>query len=144
MALEKNLDHDGALKIVLNDFGKNTMDQIRAILADMHDSERGQLQQREAVYQQSVRMNSHLSDLAIVIGLGFIVAIYFLLRRLERMQEMIKICAWSKLIEYEGEWLSIEDYLTRRFHLQVTHGMSDVEAKKFLTLINEEKSRKMA
>ena len=144
VALEKNLDHAGALKIVMNDFGKNTMDQIRATLHDMHDMERDLLRQREGAYQQTAWKNAELSGLIITIGLGFIIAIYFLLRRLERMQEMIKICAWSKLIEYEGEWLSIEDYLTRRFHAQITHGMSDVEAKKFLTLINEEKQQKAA
>jgi CHASE3 domain sensor protein len=144
VALEKNLDHNGALKIVLNDFGKNTMDQIRAILRDMRDVETGLLQQREEAYQQTSRKNAKLSGLIIAIGLGFIITIYFLLRRLERMQEMIKICAWSKLIEYGGEWLSIEDYLTRRFHAQITHGMSDSEAKKFLTLINEEKQKEAA
>ena len=52
---------------------------------------------------------------------------------------MIKICSWSKLIEYEGEWISIEDYLTRRFHVQISHGMSDVEAKRMLQLINATK-----
>ena len=57
---------------------------------------------------------------------------------------MVTSGAWSKLIEYEGEWLSIEDYLMRRFHAQITHGMSDVEAKKFLTLINEEKQKEAA
>lgn len=144
VALEKSMDHNGALKIVMNDFGKNTMDQIRAILADMHTIERDLLQQREEAYQESVRRNAELSALVMVIGFGFIIAIFFLLRRLERMQEMIKICSWSKLIEYEGEWLSIEDYLMRRFHAQITHGMSDVEAKKFLTLINEEKQKEAA
>jgi CHASE3 domain sensor protein len=144
VALEKNSDHNGALKIVMSDFGKNTMDQIRAILRDMHDMERGLLQQREEAYQQTVWRNAELSGAVIAIGFGFIIAIFFLLHRLERMQEMIKICAWSKLIEYEGEWLTIEDYLTRRFHAQITHGMSDVEAKKFLLLINEEKQKEAA
>lgn len=141
VALEKSGDHAGALKIVMNDSGKNAMDQIRAILARMHDAERGMLQTREADYQQTARTNSELSGLVITIGIGFIIVIFFLLRRLEQMQEMIKICAWSKLIEHEGEWLSIEDYLTRRFKLQVTHGMSDVEAKKMLKLLGREKQQ---
>jgi CHASE3 domain sensor protein len=144
VALERNSDHAGALKIVMNDFGKNTMDQIRAILGDMRNIETGLLQQREETYQQTSRRNAEMSALVIALGFGFMIAVFFLLRRLERMQEMIKICAWSKLIEYEGEWLSIEDYLTRRFHAQITHGMSDVEAKKFLTLINEEKQKEAA
>jgi CHASE3 domain sensor protein len=144
VALEKSMDHTGALKIVMSDFGKNTMDQIRAILRDMDDMQSGLLQQREEAYQQTAGRNAEMSGVVIAIGFGFIIAIFFLLRRLERMHEMIKICAWSKLIEYEGEWLTIEDYLTRRFHAQITHGMSDVEAKKFLMLINEEKQKEAA
>jgi CHASE3 domain sensor protein len=144
VALEKNLDHAGALKVVMSDVGKNDMDEIRAILADMHDVESGLLQKREETYQQSARMNAELSGFLIAIGIGFVVAIFFLLRRMERMQEMIKICAWSKLIEYEGEWLTIEQYLTRRFKAQITHGMSDVEAKKMLKLLEVEKLKEAA
>ena len=144
VALEESGDHDGAIKIVMNDFGKNTMDQIRAILGDMHTIERNLLQQREEAYQQSSHKNSALSGLVITIGFSFIIVVFFLLRRLEQMQEMVKICAWSKLIEYEGEWLTIEDYLKRRFKAQVTHGMSDVEAKKMLKLLKKEKHQEAA
>ena len=138
VALERNSDHGGALKIVLNDSGKNAMDQIRAILNQMHESGRGLLEQREAAYQEAARRNSELSGAIIVLGVGFIKVIFFLLRRMERMQEMIKICAWSKLIEYEGAWLSMEEYLERRFKFTITHGMSDAEAKKMRRIIEEE------
>jgi CHASE3 domain sensor protein len=141
IALEKNSDHEGALKIVLADFGKNTMDQIRALLSRMHDNESDLLRQREAGYQETARRNSQLSGLVIAIGIIFIVVIVFLLLRMERMHEMIKICAWSKLIEYEGEWISVEDYLMRRFKIEVTHGMSEVEAKKMMQMIESEKQQ---
>ena len=144
VALEKNSDHDGALKIVMSDVGKNTMDQIRAMISSMHATERGLLQQREETYQAIAQRNSMLSSLLTIIGVSFIICIFWLLRRSERMDEMVKICAWSKLIEYEGQWLSIEDYLTRRFNSQITHGISDVEAKKMLMLIENEKVTKAA
>ena len=144
VALEKKLEHPGAIKIVMNDFGKSTMDQIRAILANMHDTETELRRQREDAYQKTAQWNSELSGLVVMMGIGFIIAIFFLLRRLERMQEMIKICAWSKLIEFEGEWLSIEDYLMRRFKAQISHGMSDIEAKKMLVLIKKEKQQEAA
>ena len=144
VALERNSDHGGALKIVLNDSGKNAMDQIRAILNQMHESGRGLLEQREAAYQEAARRNSELSGAIIVLGVGFIKVIFFLLRRMERMQEMIKICAWSKLIEYEGAWLSMEEYLERRFKFTITHGMSDAEAKKMRRIIEEETEGEVA
>ena len=139
VALEKSLDHSGALTVVMSDFGKDTMDQIRATLSDMHTVQRGLLQEREEAYQRTARVNADRSLLLIVVGIGFIVVIYLLLRRLERMQSMVTICAWSKLIEYEGEWLSVEEYLSRRLNAQVTHGISRIEAEKMLRLLEEEK-----
>jgi CHASE3 domain sensor protein len=144
VALEKNMDHAGAMKIIMSDFGKNTMDQILALLNKMHGTERALLLQREAVYQHESKMNFLLSGLLIAIDLGFIVGVFLLLRRMEKMEDMITICAWSKMIEYEGEWLSIEEYLTRRLHARISHGMSDVEAQKMLKLIEQERPRKAA
>ncbi len=117
------------------------MDQTRAILAQMHEVERKLLQHREDAYRGSARRNSELSSIAIGVGFGFILAIVIIVRRLERMQEMIKICAWSKLIEYDGEWLTIEDYLSRRFNAYISHGISDVEAKKMMALLEAETDR---
>ena len=79
--------------------------------------------------------------LLIALGFGSVLAMlfFFLVRRLERMQEMVTICAWSKLIEFEGKWLSIEEYLSSRLHARVTHGISRDEAEKMLRLLEFEK-----
>ena len=71
VALEKNRDHDGAIKVVMTDFGQNTMDQIRAIITRMHGMERSLLQQREEAYQHSVQWNAEISGALITLGLGF-------------------------------------------------------------------------
>jgi GAF domain-containing protein len=42
----------------------------------------------------------------------------------ERQQDLVRICAWSRRLEFEGRWLTTEEYLRRRFGLEVTHGMS--------------------
>lgn len=41
-----------------------------------------------------------------------------------RVDELVRVCAWNRTIEYEGEWLSFESYLKRRFGLDTTHGIS--------------------
>ena len=146
IALEQRGDHAGALQIVTSNSGKNTMDEIRATVRVMQDAETSLFQQREDAYQRNSQINSALSALLLALGLGCIVALIFfsLLRRLERMQEMITICAWSKLIEFEGEWLSIEEYLSRRLHARVTHGISHGESYKMLKLLEYEKLKKVA
>ena len=141
ITLEQRGDHAGALQIVTSNSGKNTMDDIRAIIRAMQAGETSLYQQREDAYQRNSQINYELSAMLLAIGLGGVIAlIYFsLLRRMERMQEMITICAWSKLVEFEGEWLSIEQYLSRRLHARVTHGISRAESEKMLKLLAFEK-----
>lgn len=47
------------------------------------------------------------------------------LERVHRLERLVRMCAWTKRLELDGEWLSIEDFLRRRFGLDVTHGISE-------------------
>lgn len=58
-----------------------------------------------------------------------------------RNGELVKICAWSRTIEYGGQWISFEEYLERRFHLRASHGLSPAEAERLLDSLREQKSR---
>ncbi len=53
-----------------------------------------------------------------------------LFRRLSKVQGLVTVCAWSRTVEYEGEWLSFEQYLRRRSHLDTSHGLSPAEAER--------------
>ena len=39
-------------------------------------------------------------------------------------EEVLTLCAWSKRVNYRGQWLTIEEYLLLAHGLFVTHGMS--------------------
>lgn len=47
-----------------------------------------------------------------------------------RIGGYVTMCAWSRTIEFEGDWLSFEEYLKRRFGLDTTHGISPDQAQK--------------
>lgn len=42
----------------------------------------------------------------------------------EPQSEVITMCAWTGEIQYKGEWIKVEDFLQKRFGLQVSHGIS--------------------
>ena len=44
--------------------------------------------------------------------------------RSEPVQPFLTVCAWTKRIRFEDEWLSLEDYLQRAHRITVTHGIS--------------------
>jgi DNA-binding response OmpR family regulator len=48
------------------------------------------------------------------------------LDRIARLEHaMLKICAWTKQVNVDGEWISIEDYLGNYLGLVLTHGLSE-------------------
>jgi hypothetical protein len=48
----------------------------------------------------------------------------------DRVTGLVTICAWSRTIEYQGEWLSFEEYLKRRFNIDTSHSISPGAAQK--------------
>ncbi len=38
--------------------------------------------------------------------------------------EFVTLCAWTRTVRYEGEWISVESYLQRRYGVRTSHGIS--------------------
>ncbi len=38
--------------------------------------------------------------------------------------ELVTLCAWTRTIRYQAEWVSVETYLERRFGIFTSHGIS--------------------
>jgi hypothetical protein len=63
--------------------------------------------------------------------------IIILLLRLEKLQQVVTICAWTGQVKYEGQWVRLDEYLERRFGLSVSHGLSREAADKMAAEIKE-------
>ncbi|MBI1176865.1 hypothetical protein GC207_05445 [bacterium] len=48
----------------------------------------------------------------------------------QQVDTLVTICAWSRTVQHNGEWISFEEYLRRRFNIQVSHGISPDELTK--------------
>ncbi len=46
-------------------------------------------------------------------------------------QGLLKICAWTKRIEIDSRWITVDEFLRDHLHLQLTHGMSVEGARLF-------------
>jgi hypothetical protein len=53
-------------------------------------------------------------------------------RRLRDMGRLLTICMWTKQIRIEGEWISIERYLTEYCGIRLSHGISKEAAEEIL------------
>lgn len=68
----------------------------------------------------------------------------FLLRGDERVDmrsilSILAMCAWSRTIKYEGEWVSFEQYLKRRFNIDTSHSISPATEQKVLREMKQDK-----
>lgn len=130
--LQESGQHDEAVALVATGRGRTLMNKVRHSLEGMADEEQRLL----VVRQQRLAHSSHFATalmFAVVAAIAvFAVTIFLLLRRISRLQGLVTVCAWSRTVEYQGEWLSFEEYLLRRFNLNTSHGISPAEAEKTL------------
>lgn len=145
VALQQSGDHEGAVRLLSTDQGKDMMKSIRTQLVRMSDEESRLLVIRQQTLASHARFSTRF--VIVLVGLNFLfaLAILYLLHRLTKLQRLVTICAWSRTVEYENEWISFEEYLHRRFNLNASHGISPAEAEKALLEVrNEELVRKDA
>lgn len=45
------------------------------------------------------------------------------LQRLHELEEYLRICAWCRKIDHDGQWMTIETYFGSAFATQTTHGI---------------------
>jgi CHASE3 domain sensor protein len=87
----------------------------------------GQLEEAQA------RSTFH-TNLVIAIGginLLFLAAVGFCAVQIKKLHSLVTMCAWSKRVQYEGEWIPLEDYMRRRFGVRISHGISQEEYDKW-------------
>jgi len=58
--------------------------------------------------------------------------------RIKQLENIVTMCAWSGKIRMDGKWVKIEEFLSKRFGISVSHGISEEEAEKILKRINNE------
>jgi len=123
--------------IALTEQGKDAMDKIGRVLFRMREEEGYWLNLR----QQRTEESAIASEIASVVLIGAVaLALLFIVLirlRLERLQRVVTICAWTGLVYYEGQWIRMDDYLQRRFGLSVSHGLSKEASAKIVSEIKE-------
>lgn len=87
-----------------------------------------------AMQQQALASEAAVTRAArvfvVLVTAAFVVTILLVALQLRRLRRLARVCAWSRTIEFRGEWVSFEEYLRRRFQIQTTHGISPAEAAK--------------
>lgn len=137
ISLETSGHHDQAVAFVSTGRGLALMDRIRPIIDAMLREEERLLQIREASLKQRARTNRMITVVGSSVYVALLGFIGLLLWRLRSARTFLTVCAWSKTVEYEGKWITFEEYLKKRFGIDTSHGLSPTEAEKFLRDMEE-------
>ncbi len=122
-----------AFVVAINERGIALMDAIHALAWRMINAEQTRLAIRQEEFSVRARFGSAWLLLFFGVNTVFAGATLLLAMRMSRLQRFAKVCAWSRTIEYEGEWLSFEQYLERKFKIRTSHGISPREAAKLMS-----------
>ena len=128
---------DSASRLIKSARGRSIMSALKTTTQHALAAENQLLSRRQATVQQA--LGRRRAAELLLTGLAFVVLVLaaLLWLRVQRAERLITVCAWSKTIHHEGEWMTFEKYMLHRFDLMITHGISPIEADRMLKLQNE-------
>jgi integral membrane sensor domain MASE1 len=53
--------------------------------------------------------------------------------QVSRLEDFVTFCAWSGRVFWNDEWVSVETFLSKRYNLNISHGISDEAMRRILT-----------
>jgi CHASE3 domain sensor protein len=66
-----------------------------------------------------------------VINVLFLAGVAFCAMKIGSLYSLITMCAWSKRVQFGGQWIPLEEYMKKRFGLRISHGISEEEFEKW-------------
>jgi CHASE3 domain sensor protein len=133
LTVKQSDGREAAIKLVTTDAGLHTMESIRLLMEKIEHRELELLAARtEIVRQRTSRFQFISFTMLGVAVIMTIIGFRLFIRRVNELETMITVCAWTKRVKDNGEWISFEDYLHDRFKLEFTHSISEDAAKKLM------------
>jgi len=101
-------------------------------IARLQESERQARERDRAALDAALRRSTQAARLSGTVQGGLGLLVLWLLWQHERARRLVIMCAWTRTIQHDGEWLTFEEYLRRRFGLETTHGIRPDQADRIL------------
>jgi CHASE3 domain sensor protein len=140
VAFSKTHSTDAAA-VALTDQGRDTIRQIRDVLFRMREVQTDLLVTRQQTAEARFLFDQTASLVLVGVTAITLIAIVAILLRLEHLRQIVTVCAWTGQVQFEGEWIRLEDYLQRRFGVSVSHGLSKEAAAKMIQEIRHANTR---
>ncbi len=119
-----------ALNVVESDEGYRLMNEIRLRLESMQREEFRDIASFSAAAAAEARTFQRMNGVLVAVAVLLAGAVtWVVIRRLHQLEGLIKVCAWTQRVQWQGQWITFEEYLAKRFNIHCTHGISDEAAQ---------------
>jgi CHASE3 domain sensor protein len=110
--------------LVNSDAWKLITSARRKILV-MRATEDKLLAQRTLTSEKKLDLRENISTVLLLTSTALIVGAGILFLRIQLLQNIITVCAWTQRVNYRGKWMRMEEFLWERFRVKVSHGISE-------------------
>lgn len=121
---------DSADHLIATGRGRTLMDSIHGTVRGAVATEDTLLERRQGAVERALAHRRFAEEAIAGIALLAMALAAIVWVRLRRAERIVTMCAWSKAIRYEDEWMSIEAYMARRFGIAITQGISPAELER--------------
>lgn len=130
LQLMRDSGRDSAIQAVIKGDRENGLDRIRKFIVSIQADELSRQDEEIQAAKANATFHRHLTIGLVGIDVLLLLAFGFMGIKMNRLEHLVTVCAWSQKVEYEGEWMRFEEFLEKRFGVRCSHGISEEEAEK--------------
>jgi CHASE3 domain sensor protein len=94
-------------------------------ILQMRATEDELLAERTLTSDRKLDLRENISTVLLITSTALIVGAGILFLRIQLLQNIITVCAWTQRVNYRGKWMRMEEFLWERFRVKVSHGISE-------------------
>jgi CHASE3 domain sensor protein len=121
---EKGQTND-AVALLLSAGSGSLLSEIHAAIFTMQAYENAVLAERNANNDAQLNLRDDISTVLLATSTLVVVGAGILFLRIQQLQNIITVCAWTQRVNYRGKWMRMEEFLWERFRVKVSHGISE-------------------
>jgi CHASE3 domain sensor protein len=109
----------------------NDLTRIQKLLNSLAQEESSDVSGQIAAARVRTQFHRNLEIALGVINVLFLGGVLFCAFQIRKLHSLVTMCAWSKRVQYKGQWIPLEEYIKNRFGVRISHGISKEEYEKW-------------
>jgi CHASE3 domain sensor protein len=125
IALKESGQTNEAVAMLLSAGSGSLLSEIHAAIFALQAYENAVLAERNANNDAQLNLRDDISTVLLATSTLVVVGAGILFLRIQQLQNIITVCAWTQRVNYRGKWMRMEEFLWERFRVKVSHGISE-------------------